>query len=50
MPKVDIPVKCTGYEEAKSKLKELVSLLEKANSLVGELASSGVKLELDVKM
>ena len=45
---VNVGSDMSGIDEVKSKLNELVGLLEKANSLVRELASEGVRLNLDV--
>lgn len=44
----EVNVDRNGFEEAKARLVELVDLLEKANSLIRELASSGVRLDIDV--
>lgn len=41
---VHIRVELEGYEEIGQKLNELVEMLEKANSLVNELANSELKI------
>ena len=44
---VDITVNC-DITEAESKVTRLVELLREASALVGELASKGIKLKVDV--
>lgn len=44
---VDLTVNC-NIEEAETKVSHLVELLKEASALVDELASKGIKLEVNV--
>ncbi len=44
---VDLTVNC-NIEEAEAKVSHLVGLLKEASTLVDELASKGIKLEVNI--
>lgn len=47
--KVGIKIDTSEIDETKLKIRELNRLIEKANSLVNELANKGIKIKVEIK-